>query len=94
MEDAGYRPVAPCSYRLRCTSIDRWIGFAAASELDPVDHDGDVLLVRAHAFQPHLLIAAPGGAIHAHAGLRKVTFIPAPLPWAIEHQWRLRSAAH
>ncbi|MFM6828852.1 MAG: hypothetical protein ACKOVA_00735 [Novosphingobium sp.] len=43
----------------------------------------------ANPVQPHLVIAVQGGFVHAHAGLGRVTFLPAPLPWPIARQWRL-----
>lgn len=89
MRGAGYAPHAPQGYSLRNVSVAHWLGHAGQSGLIAAEADGDVVLCMANPVQPHLLIAAPGGFVHAHAGLGRVTFLPAPLPWPVTMQWQL-----
>jgi hypothetical protein len=89
LERAGYHPVAPQGYSIRALSIKPLLGFAAASGLVEVDEHGDVWLAQVHSFQFHLLIAGPGGAVHAHAGLGRVVFMPDPMAWPIVMRWQL-----
>jgi hypothetical protein len=56
-----------------------------------VPDDGDVVLARVSPVQAHLLVAAPDGFVHAHAGLGRVTFLPGPLPWPVAREWRVLS---
>lgn len=86
---AGHEPDCPAGYSLRLTSVSRWLGHAGRSGLMEVADRGDVILCMANPVQPHLVIAVQGGFVHAHAGLGRVTFLPAPLPWPIARQWRL-----
>ena len=89
MERAGYRPVAPQGYSLRTLSVRPLLEFATASGLEPINDQGDVWLAQVHSLQFHLLIAAEGGAVHAHAGLGRVVFLPDPTTWPIVMRWRL-----
>ena len=89
MERAGYHPVSPQGYSLRALTVQPLLEFAAASGLNKVDVLGDVWLAQVHSLQFHLLIAAPGGAVHAHAGLGRVTFMPDPMAWLIVMRWQL-----
>lgn len=89
MKNAGYAPHPPQGYSLRSVSVAQWLGHAKQSGLIPVTANGDVVLCMANPVQPHLLIAAPGGFVHAHAGLGRVTFMPELLPWPIAVQWQL-----
>ncbi len=89
MQDAGYAPHTPQGYSLRNVSVAHWLGHAGQSGLIRAEADGDVVLCMANPVQPHLLIAVPGGFVHAHAGLGRVTFMPDPLPWPITMQWHL-----
>lgn len=89
MRRAGYEPVAPNGYRLRTLSVTPLLTFADASGLCPVTAGGDIVLAQICALQVHLLVAAPGGHVHAHAGLGRVVFVPDPLPWPAALQWRL-----
>lgn len=86
---AGHCPAAPQGYRLRMLSVEPWLALAAASGLEPVTLGGDVILARIHALQPHLAVLVPGGLVHAHAGLRRVAFLPGPPPWPVERRWQL-----
>ncbi|QCI93544.1 C40 family peptidase [Novosphingobium sp. EMRT-2] len=91
MRRAGFHPVPPGGYGLRALSVDALVPHAGASGLVPVPRDGDVVLARVSPVQAHLLIAAPDGFVHAHAGLRRVTFLPGPLPWPVPLAWRIPS---
>jgi cell wall-associated NlpC family hydrolase len=49
---------------------------------------GDVILCRPACGQLHFAVIATGGAVHAHAGLRRVVLTPLPLPWPVVGHWR------
>ncbi len=89
MRRSGHLASPPEGYSLRAISAARWLHHAEQSGLLPAPVGGDVVLCMVNPVQPHLLITVPGGFVHAHAGLGKVTFLPAPLPWPIAQQWRL-----
>ena len=89
MERAGFRPIAPQGYSLRALTVRPLLEFATASGLEPVEKLGDVWLAQVHSLQFHLLVAAQGGAVHAHAGLGRVVFQPDPMTWPIVMRWRL-----
>lgn len=89
MERAGFRPIAPQGYSLRTLTLHPLLEFATASGLEPVEKLGDVWLAQVHSLQFHLLVAACGGAVHAHAGLGRVVFLPDPMTWPIVMRWRL-----
>ncbi|MDT0506795.1 peptidoglycan endopeptidase [Novosphingobium sp. MMS21-SN21R] len=89
MRRAGHEPDCPAGYSLRLTSVARWLAHADRSGLVETADRGDVILCMANPVQPHLVIAVPGGFVHAHAGIGRVTFLPAPLPWPVAQQWRL-----
>lgn len=91
MRRAGFHPVPPGGYGLRALSVDALVLHAEASGLVPVPDDGDVVLARVSPVQAHLLVAAPDGFVHAHAGLGRVTFLPGPLPWPVAREWRVLS---
>lgn len=52
------------------------------------DHNGDIVLANCGLRQQHLMIRAPGGWVHAHAGLGRVVHTPGPLPWPLIAAWR------
>lgn len=56
---------------------------------DETERDGDILLTVAGPSQLHLMIAANGGWVHAHAGLGRVVFSPEWPDWPVLHRWRL-----
>ncbi len=89
MQSAGYAPSTPDGYSLRSVSVTQWLHHADKSGLYRAEANGDVVLCMANPVQPHLLIAVPGGFVHAHAGLGRVTLMPSPLPWPIALQWHL-----
>lgn len=86
---AGSKPVVPAGYRLRAMSLTRLLPFAEANEFRAADlpDRGDVVLVMVNPVQPHLLIRAERGFIHAHAGIGRVTFMPGALPWPVAGAW-------
>lgn len=57
----------------------------AATEMQA---DGDILLVSPAPLQLHLLIAAGGGCVHAHAGLGRVVHSPLVPDWQLLDRWR------
>jgi cell wall-associated NlpC family hydrolase len=89
----GRTPMPPQGYSLRNLSIQRWLGHAMRSGLEPADgpvQRGDVLLVQPSAVQHHLLIASdPAHVVHAHAGLRRVVRQPLAHCAIISAHWRL-----
>jgi len=92
---AGRTPRLPLEYTLRRTSIDEFVAAAAEVGLIPARDDlaaGDFIVARPGAAQFHAGVCGFGHAIvHAHAGLGRVVLSPAPLPWPLEHHWRLSS---
>lgn len=92
LKAAGFQAIAPCGYSLSNSSIDRHLRCAGASGLEPAEspvQPGDIVLVTPGPAQHHLLVAdAAGGFVHAHAGLRRVVNVPAPLPWPVIRIWR------
>jgi len=88
MARCGHNVHAPSGYSLRRVEAGSLLHFARLSGLVESDGDGDVVLAAVNPVQQHLLIAAPGGFVHAHAGLGRVTFMPGPSPWPIICQWR------
>lgn len=94
MRRAGFAPSPPEGYSLRSVSVAKWLGHAGDSGLRPAADGGDIVLCMTNPVQPHLLITVPGGFVHAHAGLGRVTFMPAPLPWPIALQWHLADKDH
>lgn len=91
MRRSGIEPVVPEGYRLRNLSVNGLLPFVEGNRLKPVGQpdEADVLLTMVSPVQPHLLICAPGGFIHAHAGIGRVTFLPGSLPWQVAGSWRL-----
>ena len=92
LAEAGRPALAPVGYRLRQVAIDGLLGAAATSGLAETAgaiEPGDVLLVRPGPAQHHLVVAAAGGFVHAHAGLGRIVLTPPPLAWPVEHHWRL-----
>ena len=87
------RPAAlPNGYALRARRLPEVDGAARGCGLMPVSppfRPGDVLLVRPHACQFHLLIAGRDAFVHAHAGLKRVVALAGPPPWPIVRHWRL-----
>lgn len=90
MRRAGHRPLPPEGYSLRTLSIAALLPSAAESGLVACgQNDADIVLARVNPVQAHVLVATPGGFVHAHAGLGQVVFLPAPLPWTAIGWWRL-----
>jgi hypothetical protein len=88
----GHEPVAPAGYRLRALDLQPLLHFAEANRLGPASGAvvaGDVILAHLHGVQPHLLLAAAAGFIHAHAGLGRVVLQPGACQWPIVGRWRL-----
>lgn len=88
------RPVALLpSYEMRNHCIQRFCKLADALGLKRADDDlrsGDILVFKPACAQFHLAIVSNQGlAIHAHAGLRRVTLSPPPFAWPLFATWRL-----
>ncbi len=89
--DARDQP--PFNYSLRgdfANQVHAYFKSAGFRKCRSVILDGDIILVRAAPRQMHLLIVAPGGFVHAHAGLRKTVFMPGPLEWPMIGHWRVK----
>lgn len=89
MDRAGYRVAAPCGYSLRHADVAELTKVALDHGFVGVEQQGDLVLAMPNPVQPHLLIRTPDGFVHAHAGLRRVTFLPGALPWRVAAEWRL-----
>jgi cell wall-associated NlpC family hydrolase len=92
LEALGRPAVLPNGYVLRTRGMSRPDEAAHTCGLVSAKgppRPGDVLLVRPHACQVHLLIAGHTGFIHAHAGLRRVVAIDTLPAWPIVRHWRL-----
>jgi len=91
----GRTPRLPLEYTLRRTSIGDFVAAAAEVGLVPAGGDlaeGDLLVAKPGAAQFHAGVCGFGDTVvHAHAGLGRVVLSPAPLPWPLEHHWRLSS---
>lgn len=74
-------------YEVRVATALLAAGFAPLAEQPLIN--GDIILLRCAPGQLHLAIVANSGAIHAHAGLRRVVWTPLPLPWPLVSHWRI-----
>lgn len=88
------RPVALLpSYEMRNQCIQKFCHLAENLGLKRTDNapqSGDVLVLKPACAQFHLAILSnEGRAIHAHAGLRRVTLSPPPFAWPLFATWRL-----
>jgi len=92
----GRTPRLPLDYTLRRTSISDFVAAAAEAGLVPADDilaPGDILVAKPGTAQFHAGVCGFGDSIiHAHAGVGRVVLSPAPLPWPLEHHWRLSSS--
>lgn len=83
----------PARYALRRNDVDVFVAAAEAVGLAPGSgrlEAGDVVVLRPSAVQFHAAIIGRGGDfVHAHAGLGRVVLSPLPLPWPLNHHWRL-----
>lgn len=85
----GVHPVVPDGYSLRNNCVTRFLGFASDNRLISTAGRGQIVLCMVNPVQPHLLVRVTGGFVHANASLRRVTFLPDPLPWPICQEWVL-----
>lgn len=90
---SGVRVGALPGYALRGMSVASAASGLTRAGFGPVAQAGlgDVLLADSGPMQLHLMIVAGGGIVHAHAGLARVVLMPAPSPWPLLGQWRLRN---
>ena len=90
MRLAALTPVVPQGYRLRTLTMNDLEPFAQANGFETVgEADADVVLAMVSPVQLHLAINVPGGFVHAHAGIGRVTFLPGVLPWPVACSWRV-----
>lgn len=92
------RPASlPNGYALRSRQVPDFARHAERIGFVPVSGPvlpGDLVVARPAPCQVHLVLAAaPGGFVHAHAGLGRVVHSPPPLPWPLLSQWRLLPSA-
>ncbi|MCX7284203.1 MAG: peptidoglycan endopeptidase [Novosphingobium sp.] len=85
----GRQPIVPGDYTLRNASVSRFLSYACDNDLVCTKDGGQIVLCMVNPIQPHLLVRVTGGFVHAHASLRRVTFLSDPLPWQISRQWLL-----
>ncbi len=92
----GYRGKIPIDYTMRGSHLARIQSYFSNPEFVtvPVDEygDGDIAVVQCADRQFHVMIRAPTGWIHAHAGLGRVVFSPDPIIWPLIAIWRHRGA--
>ncbi|WP_066520152.1 NlpC/P60 family protein [Sphingobium cloacae] len=87
---AGHRGMVPRGYALRTRDVGRieaWLREAGLRDVEKGEA-GDLALVRPGPLHLHLMIRAPGGFVHAHAGLRQVVEMPGDSPWPVIGHWR------
>jgi hypothetical protein len=75
-------------YRADIARFFRSPRFRHLADIEPL-MDGDIVLVLPAPSQLHLIIAAMGCFVHAHAGLRRVVHGPAFPDWQILDRWRV-----
>jgi murein DD-endopeptidase / murein LD-carboxypeptidase len=75
---------------MRRGDADAVASLIAAAGLARVDDPaaGDLLLMRSGPGRLHLAIEAPGGIVHADAGLGRVVERPGPPPWPVLARFR------
>lgn len=82
----------PNDYALRGEYLDRISAFFNRPAFQRLENasprSGDILLYQPSVRQLHLAVVTVHGAVHAHAGLRRVVLTPLPLPWALIGHWR------
>lgn len=92
LTSAGYAACAPTNYALRGDFVALASEYLATSGLTQQSQTeillGDIVLVQCAPVQNHLIIAANGGFVHAHAGLRRIVFTPGEIPWPKLQIWR------
>ena len=90
---AGYAPaLLPDRYRLRgedAASVLRWLTDAGLVAAHGAVQPGDVALSAMGFGQLHLMLLAPDGALHAHAGLGRVVLTPGAPPGRVTGRWRV-----
>lgn len=98
LADCGRQVPLPQGYGLRNRDPARLFacfvpaGFVRQEDGASID-PGDVLVVIPGPAQQHLLIATGEDRfVHAHAGLRRVVEMAAPVPWPVLQHWRLDSS--
>ena len=89
MRRAGYDARAPHGYPLRAAQIAHLLPFADINGFCAATCDPDIVLAMVNPVQPHLLVTVPGGFVHAHAGLGRVTMLSGTLAWPVTRQWSL-----
>lgn len=82
--------LAPAAYSVRGGCVSQFAAALRAAGLRPVRKGkaGDLVLVQAGVAQFHLMIACPGGHVHAHAGLGRVVEMPGASPWPVIARYR------
>jgi hypothetical protein len=87
----GAVPLVPQGYRMRAQNLPELLPFIRANGFCEVsaDEQGDTVLAMVNPVQPHMVVCAERGFIHAHAGIGRVTFMPGALPWPVANAWRV-----
>jgi cell wall-associated NlpC family hydrolase len=83
----------PAGYTLRGEYLERITAFFDCADFRRLTQEnpapGDIFLCQPAVHQFHLAIVTENGAVHAHAGLRRVVLTPLDLPWPVIGHWRL-----
>jgi murein DD-endopeptidase / murein LD-carboxypeptidase len=85
----------PGRYRLSGPALrvaQDWLAASGAAPVEGAARAGDIALLNMAAAGPpqlHLALLGPEGAVHAHAGLRRVVLSPLPLTAQNLGCWRL-----
>jgi hypothetical protein len=74
------------SYGGRVSAFLDAVSFGLVKDTPP--EPGDILMISTAPRQIHLAVVVPQGAVHAHAGLRRVVLAALPLPWPLVGHWR------
>lgn len=92
LAERGAAAGIPDDYALRGEYLGRVSAFFDRAGFRRVDGEpllqGDLLLCQPAVRQCHLAVVTSHGAVHAHAGLRRVVLTPLPLPWPLTGHWR------
>lgn len=80
----------PAAYSVRGGTMERFVEGMLALGLRKVRtaRPGDLVLAQAGVAQFHLMIATPGGHVHADASLGRVIEMPGAAPWPVLSQFR------
>lgn len=92
LASTGFKCDVSADYHMRGDHLALALGHFDVRQFARVDaaqpETGDVQLCQPGVRQLHFAVLTQRGAVHAHAGLRRVVLTPLPLPWPVIGQWR------